>query len=76
MNLENRIERLEMALQCSREKPVILFLLQETDAGYAAQQAEIERMKAEGRSLILLSDDDGAWAFDGARQVFPVEELS
>lgn len=33
-------------------------------------------MKAEGSSLILLSDDDGAWAFDGARQVFPVEELS
>lgn len=41
MNLEDRIARLEMALQCSREKPVILFLLQETDAGYAAQQAEI-----------------------------------
>lgn len=74
MNLEDRIERLEMALQCSRERPVILFLLQETEAGYAAQQADIERMKEDGRSLILLSDDDGAWAFEGTRQVFPAGE--
>ncbi|NMG32359.1 hypothetical protein [Aromatoleum evansii] len=72
-NLENRLERLELALQSVRTKPVILFLLPDNSPDYAEQQAAIARLKAEGRTLILMTDDKGAWAFEGTRQVFPME---
>ncbi|TVT58372.1 MAG: hypothetical protein FHK80_07205 [Azoarcus sp. PHD] len=75
MTLDARVQRLEAAMRTMAGRPTVLFLLNVGEAGFDEQQAEIETMKRQGRTLILLSDGDGAEAWEGRTRVYPVEVL-
>ena len=69
--LDSRLYRLESSLR-QPGKPVVMFLLDETCAGWQEQQTEIEQLKQAGRCLILLTDGNGGEAWEGQEMVFSI----